>query len=146
MHKIIKIIALVLSLLGIAFLINIISTGDDAIKAAALDGDTSIVDPIAYIAYAVLIVILVFVLISVVKNLTSGKGLGKTLIGFGVLAGILLISYLVSGGDTKEYFYNGITATPSQSQLVGGGLVAFYILILAAAATMLLSGVKKMFS
>ena len=147
MHKIFKIIALVLSLLGIAFLVNIVSTGDEAIKASALDGDTSIVDPIAYVAYIVLVVLLALVVFSIITNFfNSGKGIGKTLIGIGVFAGILLVSYLVSGGDTTEYFYNGLKASPSQSQVVGGGLVAFYILILGAALTMLASGVKKMFS
>ncbi len=145
MHKILKIVALVLSLAGIGVLVNIIAKGDDAIKAAALDGDTSIVDPMAIIAYITLGLVLAFVLFFVIKNLvTGGKSLKNTLIGLGAFILVLVIAYAVSGGDVNQYFYNGIEATEGESKLVGAGLVAFYILILTAAGTMLFSGIKKL--
>ncbi|WP_289043335.1 hypothetical protein [uncultured Olleya sp.] len=147
MHKILKIVALVLSIAGIGVLVNIIAKGDDAIKAAAAAAtpDTSAIAPMIIIAYIILGLVLLFVLYFVFKNLfTSGKSLKNTLIGVGAFLAILLISYAVSGGDTREYFYNGITATEGQSTMVGAGLVAFYILILGAVATMALSGIKKL--
>ncbi|MEQ3663181.1 MULTISPECIES: hypothetical protein [unclassified Olleya] len=145
MHKILKIVALVLSLAGIGILVNIIAKGDEAIKAAALDGDTSIVDPMAIVAYIILGLVLAFVVFFVFKNLfTGGKSLKNTLIGMGAFLLVLVIAYAVSGGDVKEYFYNGIVATEGESKMVGAGLVAFYILILAAAGAMLFSGIKKL--
>ncbi|MEL0643792.1 MULTISPECIES: hypothetical protein [unclassified Olleya] len=145
MHKILKIVALVLSLAGIGILVNIIAKGDEAIKAAALDGDTSIVDPMAIVAYIILGLVLAFVVFFVFKNLfTGGKSLKNTLIGLGAFLLVLVIAYAVSGGDVKEYFYNGIVATEGESKMVGAGLVAFYILILAAAGAMLFSGIKKL--
>ncbi|MFQ3237946.1 MAG: hypothetical protein ACI9NI_000215 [Olleya marilimosa] len=145
MHKILKIVALVLSLAGIGILVNIIAKGDEAIKAAALDGDTSIVDPMAIVAYIILGLVLAFVVFFVLKNLfTGGKSLKNTLVGVGAFLLVLVIAYAVSGGDVKEYFYNGIVATEGESKMVGAGLVAFYILILAAAGAMLFSGIKKL--
>ena len=145
MHKILKIVALVLSLAGIGILVNIIAKGDEAIKAAALDGDTSIVDPMAIVAYIILGLVLAFVVFFVLKNLfTGGKSLKNTFIGVGAFLLVLVIAYAVSGGDVKEYFYNGIVATEGESKMVGAGLVAFYILILAAAGAMLFSGIKKL--
>ncbi|MFC4722560.1 hypothetical protein ACFO5O_09520 [Geojedonia litorea] len=142
MHKILKIVAAVLGLIGIVFLIRIISVGDEAIKA----GDDASVDPIAYVAYIILGLTLVFVLFFVLKNLFTNTGsLKNTLVGVGAFAAVLVISYVLSSGsDAGDYFYNGIAATEGESHMVGAGLIAFYILICGAAAAMLLSGVKKM--
>ncbi|WP_272021782.1 hypothetical protein [Olleya namhaensis] len=145
MHKILKIVALVLSLAGIGVLVNIIVKGDETIKALALDGDTSVVEPMAIIAYITLGLVLAFVLFFILKNLfTSGKSLKSTLIGLGAFAAVLLVAYVVSGGDTNIYKYNGLVASEGESKMVGAGLVAFYILILGAIATMLFSGIKKL--
>ncbi len=145
LHKIIKIVAALLGLAGIIFLIMIIATGDDAIKAAALEGDTSAVDPIALTAYVILGLVLVFVVFFVLQNLiTHPHTLKTTLIGAGAFFAVLLIAYMVSGGDTHAYYYNNIQATDGESHMVGAGLIAFYILIVVAALAMLLSGAKKM--
>ena len=142
MYKILRIVAAILGLIGIIFLIRIISVGDEAIKA----GDDGSVDPMAYVAYIVLGITLVFVLYFVLKNLfTSTKSLKNTLIGIGAFAAVLIIAYAVSGGDTTVYKYNNEEITAGASQMVGGGLVAFYILMILAATAMVLSGVKKMF-
>lgn len=142
MYKILKIVAAALGLLGIVFLIRIISVGDAAIMA----GDDGSVDPIAYVAYVILAITLVFVLYFVFKNLfTHTASLKSTLMGAGAFLGVLVISYIVSGGDTTVYKYNGLVTSAGESQLVGAGLVSFYILLLAAAVTMLLFGIKKMF-
>ena len=144
MHKILKIVAAVLSLLGIVFLIRIISKGDEAIKAAALEGDTAIVDPMAIVTYIVLGLVLLFVVVFVLKNLFTNTGsLKNTLIGVGLFAAVLIIAYAVSGGDTNTYMYNNKVATEGQSHMVGAGLIAFYILIIGAAAAMLFAGAKK---
>lgn len=144
MHKILKIVAAVLGLAGIIFLIRIISRGDQAIKAAALSGDTAIVDPMAYVAYIILGLVIAFVLYFVIKNLFSNTGsLKNTLISIGAFAVVLIIAYVISGGDTTPYFYNGLQATEGQSHMVGAGLVAFYLLMLTAAGLMIITGAKK---
>ena len=132
MHKILKIVALVLSLLGIGLLIGILATGDEAIKG----GDNAVVDYMSYVAYIVLFVF---------KNLFSNTGsLKNTLIGVGAFLAVLIVAYAVSGGDTMVYKYGGNPVTEGESHLVGAGLIAFYVLILTAAAAMLFSGIKKL--
>ncbi|REG89006.1 hypothetical protein [Winogradskyella sediminis] len=147
MHKILKIVAAIISVLGIIFLGRIIAVGDDEIKAAALAGDTAIVDPIAITAYIILGLVLLFVVVFVLKNLfTNTAGLKNTLIGVGAFAAVLIISYVISGGDDMQYKLQDGIATESQSTMVGAGLVAFYILLAVAAITMIFSGVKKVIS
>ncbi|OBX26422.1 hypothetical protein LX77_01362 [Gelidibacter algens] len=145
LHKILKIVAALLGLAGVIFLVMIISEGDDAIKAAALDGDSAIIDPMAYVTYIIFALTLAFVLFFVLQNLfTHTDSLKSTLIGVGAFAAVLVISYVVSSGsDAGDYMYNGIPATENESHLVGAGLMAFYILIVGAAIAMLLSGIKK---
>ena len=141
MHKILKIVALVLSLAGIGLLIGILATGDEAIKA----GDNAVVDYMSYVAYIVLFIILLSVIIFVFKNLFSNTGsLKNTLIGVGAFLAVLIVAYAVSGGDTMVYKYGGSPVTEGESHLVGAGLIAFYVLILTAAAAMLFSGIKKL--
>ncbi len=149
MYKILKIVVAVISVLGIVSLVRIISTGDDAIDAAALAGDTAIVDPMAWAAYIMLGLILAFVIFFVLKNLfTHTSELKNTLIGVGAFAAVLIIAYLVSGGDTMVYELqeDNAFATAGQSQMVGAGLTAFYLLLAIAAISMIFSGVKKKIS
>lgn len=144
LHKILRIVAAIIGLAGIVFLVRIISAGDDAIKSGESAG---LVDPMAYAAYIILGLVLLFVVVFVVKNLfTNTKSLKNTLLGVGIFAAILIISYVVSGGDTTQYKLQDGFATEGQSHMVGAGLTAFYILIIVAALTMLFSGVKKMIS
>ena len=146
LHKILKIVAGLLGLAGIIFLVMVIAKGDDAISAAALDGDTAIMDPMLYITYIIFAMTLAAVVIFVLLNLFTDTGsLKGTLIGVGAFVGVLIISYILSSGsDAANYMYNGAPATEGESHLVGAGLVAFYILIVGAALAMMLSGVKKL--
>jgi len=141
LHKILKIVVAVLSLAGTVFLAMIVSKGDDAIKA----GDSGAVDNMSYVAYITLILILLFVVFFVVKNLvTHTSSLKSTLIGVGAFVAVLIVAYLLTGGDTTQYTYSEGIATDKQSHLVGAGLVAFYVLGTVAILSMLLSGVKKL--
>lgn len=145
LHKILKIVAGLLGLAGIIFLVMVIAKGDDAINAAALDGDTAIIDPMLYVTYIIFAMTLIFVLFFVIQNLfTNTASIKSTLIGVGAFVAVLVISYVLSSGsDAGMYMYNGAPATETESHLVGAGLVAFYILIIGAAAAMILSGIKK---
>jgi len=144
LHKILKIVAAILSLAGIVSLVRIIAAGDESIKTGENAG---LVDPMAYIAYIILILVLAFVVVFVIKNLfTNTSGLKNTLIGVGAFAAVLIISYVVSGGDTMKYKLQEGFATEGQSHMVGAGLTAFYVLIIVAALAMIFSGVKKVIS
>jgi hypothetical protein len=144
LHKILKIVAAVLSLAGIISLIRIIAAGDEAIETGEKAG---LVEPMAWIAYIILGLVLLFVVVFVLKNLfTNTSGLKNTLIGVGAFAAVLIISYVVAGGDTKQYKLQDGFATESQSHMVGAGLTAFYVLIVVAALAMIFSGVKKVIS
>jgi hypothetical protein len=144
LHKILKIVAAFLSLAGIISLVRIIAAGDDAIKTGESAG---LVDPMAWIAYIILALVLIFVVGFVLKNLfTHASSLKNTLIGVGLFAAVLIISYVVSGGDAMQYKLQDGFATDGQSHMVGAGLTAFYILIVVAAVSMIFSGVKKIIS
>ncbi|MFC0603761.1 hypothetical protein [Winogradskyella pulchriflava] len=154
LHKVLKIVAALISLLGIVSLVRIISKGDDAIDAAAQAGDTAIVEPMAWAAYIMLGLVLVFVIVFVLKNLfTNSAGLKNTLIGVGAFVAVLVIAYVLSDNenpimnDGKYLFkYGDKAATSNEIQMSGAGLVAFYILLALAAITMVFSGVKKIIS
>ncbi len=141
MHKILKIIAALIGLAGIVFLVRIVAAGDDAIKSGE---EAGLVDPMAWAAYIILGLTLLFVVFFVLKNLfTNTSGLKNTLIGVGAFVAVLIISYVTAGGDPITYKLQEGVATSSQSQMVGAGLTAFYILIVIAALAMIFSGVKK---
>lgn len=146
LHKILRIIAAVLSLIGAVLLAMIISTGDDVIDAAYLSGgDTGSVDNMIYVSYVIFGLVLAFVLIFVFKNLFSNsRSLKSTLLGAGAFVAVLVISYLFSGGDTTKYFDQGIQVTEGTSQLVGTGIASFYIFGALAIFSILFSGIKKL--
>ena len=78
LHKIIRIVALILSIAGIVSLAMIINAGDDTVKATG-EG----VDGFLYVAYITLALVLFFVLIFVLKGLAGGD-IKKTLLSIGV--------------------------------------------------------------
>ena len=115
------------------------------VKDLPLEVTMPLVSPLYYLVIVVAIIAVVFTLISVVNTLIkSPTNLKKILIGVGAFVAVLAIAYAVSGGDPMKYAYNGVEATEGESQIVGGGLVAFYALIAVAAGTMLFSGIKKL--
>lgn len=148
LYKIIKILAGLLAVAGVIFLGMVISKGDTAIQAAAADGDNAVLDPMLIVTYIIFAFTIFLVLVFVLQNLfTNTKTLKGTLIGAGSFAGVLVISYLLSSGaDASNYFYDGINPTEGETHMVSAGLVAFYILIIAAVAAMLLSPLFKKLS
>ena len=152
LQKISKIIVAILGVAGIIALVTIISTGDDAIKDLAAQGDTSPIDPIYAIGLITLVAIVVLVVFFVLKNLfTNTKSLKGTLIGVGAFALVLLVSYGISVGADESFkeglYKSGDTmATEGESKMVGAGLIAFYALLAIAAVSMIFSGVKKVIS
>ena len=143
-HKIIRIVAGLLGLAGIIFLVMLISKGDDAIKSAAAAGDTSSVDPMAFVAYITLACILFFVLFFVLKALfTNTATLKKTLVNVGAFLLLFLIAYFVFAQGVETPMRDGEILSEGGSKMVGAGLYLFYFLIVIAAILMVFSGAGK---
>ncbi|MBF8149885.1 hypothetical protein ITJ86_08240 [Winogradskyella sp. F6397] len=144
MHKIFKIVAALLALFGIISLVRILAAGNEAMETGEKAG---LFEPMAWTAYIILGLVVLFVVVFVLKNLfTNTASLKSTLIGVGAFAAVLIIAYVISGGDITPYKNGDEMATAGESHMVGAGLIAFYILLAVAAITMMFSGVKKVIS
>lgn len=134
LHKILRIVALILAVLGIIFGLSI-----------ALGGSESMIDNMMYVAYTVLAIVIVLVLIYVLIGLFAGN-IKKTLLVLGIFFGIVLVSYLMSSGtdlNLQPFIDKGQEITEATSKKVGAGLYTFYALAVFAIASMALSGLKK---
>ena len=104
-QKLLKIIAAVIGVVSIIFLITIISTGDDAIKA----GESSkSVGSYMYVAYFILGVAVVSVIYFTVSNLISNaSGLKNTLISIGAFILLFLVCYFVFASGNEMVLKDG---------------------------------------
>ena len=141
LHKVLKYLALVIGVIGMILLGRIIATGDTAIKASA-DLQASHLDPYMYVAYIVLLIVIVLVAIYVVVGLFRGN-IKNTLIAIGSFIVIIAIAYVLSDG-TQQTLKDGTTLSASGDHWVGAGLITFYILGGIANLAMVFSGVKKL--
>ena len=141
LQKLLKIVAAVVGLLSIAFLVTIISTGDDAIKAG--DGAAR-VGAYMYVAYFILAAAVVSVVFFTLSNLISNAAsLKNTLIAIGAFTLLALICYFIFASGVETMLKDGTMLSVAQSKLVGAGLYLFYSLAFVAGGTMLFFGVKK---
>lgn len=137
LHKILKIVAVILSLAGIVFLGMIISKGDDVVKATG-EG----VDGYLYVAYITLAIVLLFVIVFVLKGIFAGN-IKRTLLSILGFIVVVAIGYMLSNG-VETPMQDGEMLSASGSRWVGTGLHVFYILAVLAIGAMVFSGVKKM--
>jgi hypothetical protein len=143
-QKIVKIVALVIGLIAVFFLVNIMTLGDEAIKADA--ANQGVLSGFATLAYVVLAIAAITAIVSSLVNLISQpEKLKKALMSLGVFLLVLVVAWFASSGQ-ERVLTDGSTLTSAQSQMIEAGIKAFYILILLAAGLMLFFGVKKMFS
>lgn len=141
LHKILKIVALVLGVAGLIFWGMLVAKGDEAVKATG-EG----VDPLMYIGYITLAIVLLFVIIFVLKGIFAGD-LKKTLLSVGAFLLVVIISYVMSSGSVEGLpLIDGKPISESGSKWVSTGLNTFYILAIAAIGAMVFSGVKKLTS
>lgn len=147
LHKIIKIIGLLLCVAGIIFFVMILNMGDQAIvDSFAIGEDVTSVTWALYITYIILALIVLFVLFFVIKGIFSGN-LKKTLISVGGFLLIGVISYVLASNSLDGLPLNdGEMISPSGSKWVGTGIIAFYILAILAIVAMVFSGFKKLTS
>lgn len=139
LHKIIRIVALILSIAGVIALAMIISAGDDTVKATG-EG----VDAYLYIAYITLALVLFFVLIFVLKGLAAGN-IKKTLMSIGVFVAIVAVAYGMSSG-VETPLQDGEMLSAGGARWVGAGLRTFYILVIVAIGAMAYGGLRKVMS
>ena len=84
---------------------------------------------------------IVYSLINMLRDTKKAKG---TLIGVGVLGGLFLICFLISGNEIlPKYEQLGITA--SQSKMIGAGLIMLYILGIGTVILAVFTEFRKMF-
>ncbi len=136
LHKILKIVALLLSVAGIIFLAMIIAKGDTAVVETG-EG----VDGFLYVAYITFAITVAFVLFFVVKGIFAGN-IKNTLMSVGAFLLIVVISYVLADGNTMPTQDGGMLSE-SGSKWVGTGLYAFYILAVLAVGAMVFGGIKK---
>ncbi len=136
LHKILKIVALILSIAGVISLAMIVSNGDDAVRATGegLDG-------FLYIAYIIFALVLIFVIVFVLKGLMAGD-IKKTLITVGAFLAVVIISYVMADG-VETMMKDGKMLSANGSKWISTGINAFVILGIIAIGSMVLSGVKK---
>lgn len=139
LHKILKIVALILSIAGVVSLAMIVSDGDDVVKATGegLDG-------FLYIAYIMFALVLFFVIIFVLKGLVAGD-IKKTLITVGAFLVVVIISYVMADG-VETIMKDGKTLSESGSRWISTGINAFVLLGIIAIGSMIFGGVKKIIS
>jgi len=141
LHKILKIVALILGVAGLIFWVLLVAKGDEVVKSTG-EG----VDPLIYIAYITLAIVLLFVVIFVLKGIFAGN-LKKTLISIGAFLVIVIVSYVMSSGSVEGLpLLEGEPISESGSKWVSTGLNTFYILAIGAIGAMVLSGLKKLTS
>jgi hypothetical protein len=132
LHKILRIVALILGVAGLVFWAMLVAKGDDVVKA--------------YIGYITLALVLLFVIVFVLKGVFAGN-LKKTLASVGVFAAVVIVSYFISSGSVEGLpVIDGQPISEAGSKWVSTGLNTFYILAIAAIGSMVLSGVKKITS
>lgn len=135
MHKLVKIAAIIISVLSVIFL-GLLMANSDA-------ENNSWISPLIYISYFILAACVALVLVFVLKNLFSNKdNLKRTLIVVGLFLGVVLISYILA--DSSDVKANGEIVSGSTSKWVSTGLNAFYILALAAIGAMVWTGFNKL--
>ena len=130
-YNILKYTALGLSLLGILFVLLILSD--------YLFG----IDMILYNAYVILFIIVSSVLYFGIKNMIGNKSdLMNTLKGIGSFLALFVVCFLIASGE-ETLMREGKILSATSSKFIGAALFMFYSLILIASGTMLFFGFKN---
>lgn len=144
MHKIVKIILIVIGLIGAILWFQLPSV-DVPPAEAVNNGAMNFMFIISYVLLA--ISILATVLYGLLNLFASKGGLKKALLTIGGFLVVVVISYALAKGtdvNMAEMAKNGVPTTESEVKWIGTGLNAFFLLTLIAVGSMLFGGVKKM--
>ena len=130
-YNILKYTALGLSLLGILFVLLILSD--------YLFG----IDMILYNAYVVLFIIVSSVLYFGIKNMIGNKSsLMNTLKAIGSFLALFIVCFLIASGE-ETLMREGKILSATSSKFIGAALFMFYSLIIIASGAMLFFGFKN---
>ena len=130
-YNILKYTALGLSLLGILFVLLILSD--------YLFG----IDMILYNAYVILFIIVSSVLYFGIKNMIGNKSsLMNTLKVIGSFLALFIVCFLIASGE-ETLMREGKILSATSSKFIGAALFMFYSLILIASGAMLFFGFKN---
>lgn len=140
-HKILKYFAIVIGVIGLILLGRILIADGPAIESDP-SLQNSLLDPMLWLSYLVLVTVILLVLIFVIKGLFSGN-IKNTLIFVGAFLLIVVIGYVITDGVPME-MNDGEIISANVTHWVSAGLVIFYILALIAVGTMVLSGIRKL--
>lgn len=101
-------------------------------------------DPLLYTTYFCMIAsVTLAVVASVAGLIIHPKTIKTTLAGVGAIAVLAIVSYMLANDEVLESYGD---ITPTVSKLSDMGLYMMYILMGAAIASIVFSGVKKMLS
>ena len=130
-YNLLKYTALGLSLLGILFVLLILSD--------FLFG----IDMILYNAYLILFIITASVSYFGIKNMIANKSsLMNTLKGIGSFLLLFIICFLIASGE-ETLMREGKILSATSSKFIGASLIMFYSLIIIASVAMLFFGFKN---
>ncbi len=128
----------VIACICIGFFAGVIDAADP-MKGASL---YSIAILITYIFLFVSIAaMIIFPIWFMIKNPKTAKG---TLIGVGILAVVILISYFISSADQGE-FYTKFDIGQGTSKMIGAGLIATYVMLFGVFAVAIYSSISDRF-
>ncbi|UGU17567.1 hypothetical protein LS482_06755 [Sinomicrobium kalidii] len=138
--KIFKILLIIAGIIGV-ILWFLLPGSDVPVDVAATNTNVNLMFVVSYVLLAIAVILTV---IFSIKSLFSHHKLKEMVISLVVFALVLIVSYALSSGSEVRASDGSLLASASTSKLVGGGLIAFYILAALAVAAMLFSSAKKL--
>jgi hypothetical protein len=143
-QKIVKIVAGIFGLLGVVFLLRIMSTGDEEIKMAASMGDYGTVSPLISIAQIILIIaVAATVIFSLITLFGDKEKLKKAVISVGFLLVVVGLAFALSSGE-ETALKDGEVLSASGARWVETGIRVFYYLAVIAVCAMAYAGAKRL--
>lgn len=143
-QKIVKIVAGIFGVLGVVFLLRIMSTGDEEIKMAASMGDYGTVSPLISIAQIILIIaVAATVIFSLITLFGDKEKLKKAVISVGFLLVVVGLAFALSSGE-ETALKDGEVLSASGARWVETGIRVFYYLAVIAVGAMAYAGAKRL--
>lgn len=136
LYKVIKILAIVLSVVAAGIFLYVLIQGNEQVQATGQG-----VDWFIYIAYITLLIAILFVLLFVIQGILAGDS-KKTLIPLAIFLVIIAISYGLADGN-EVILSNGTVISAGESRWIGTGLYTFYTVAGIAIASMIYSEINK---
>lgn len=146
MHKIVKIVLIVVGLVG-ALLWFMLPSSNVPPAEASQNTWMNLMFLLTFVLLA--IAIIASLLFTLAKLISSPESLKKTLLTLGGFAVVVVIAYVLASGtdvDMAGLAKNGIHTTEGTVKAIGAGLNVFVIMTLVAIVLMIIPGLKGLFS